>query len=562
MRLLFLTHSFNSLTQRLYVECTRWGHEVSIEFDINDRVTEEAVDLFQPDLVVATYLRRPIPASIWQRVTCLVVHPGVVGDRGPAALDWAILRGAAEWGVTLLQAEAEMDAGPIWASARFPLRQARKSSLYRNEVTEAAVDCLREALDRYAAGGFTPVPLAEYPEHVDGGWQPPMTQADRAVDWSVDSAGTVLRKVHASDGSPGVLDPSLGDDLFLFDACAAMGQAGFPGDLLAFRDGAICRATVDGAVWIGHLRRGFPRDGGLKLPAVALLGERVANLPEIASDPLQAEQGEAIRYEQANGVGYLHFAFHNGAMATDQCVRLRTAVMQARQQDIRVLVLFGGPDFWSNGMHLNRIEADSSAADASWANINAIDDLALEIIGCPNQMTVAALQGNAGAGGVFLALAADRVVVRDGVMLNPHYKSMGNLYGSEYWTYQLPRRVGDEVAERLMANRLPVGCREALELGLVDTVLPARPDAFFGAVTAMAETLAAAPDFDAQLAEKARQRAADEAVCPLADHRADELERMRLNFYGFDPSYHVARYNFVFKVPHSRTPLYLARHRH
>ena len=36
---------------------------------------------------------------------------------------------------------------------------------------------------------------------------------------------------------------------------------------------------------------------------------------------------------------------------------------------------------------------------------------------------------------------------------------------------------------------------------------------------------------------------------------------MKLNFYGFDPSYHVARYNFVYKIPHAWTPLYLARHR-
>jgi putative two-component system hydrogenase maturation factor HypX/HoxX len=36
---------------------------------------------------------------------------------------------------------------------------------------------------------------------------------------------------------------------------------------------------------------------------------------------------------------------------------------------------------------------------------------------------------------------------------------------------------------------------------------------------------------------------------------------MRLNFYGFDPSYHVARYNFIHKIPKSRTPLTLARHR-
>jgi putative two-component system hydrogenase maturation factor HypX/HoxX len=36
---------------------------------------------------------------------------------------------------------------------------------------------------------------------------------------------------------------------------------------------------------------------------------------------------------------------------------------------------------------------------------------------------------------------------------------------------------------------------------------------------------------------------------------------MRRNFYGFDPSYHVARYNFVRRVPKSRTPISIARHR-
>ena len=43
MRILLLTHAFNSLTQRLFVELTRSGTSVSVEFDINDRVTEEAV---------------------------------------------------------------------------------------------------------------------------------------------------------------------------------------------------------------------------------------------------------------------------------------------------------------------------------------------------------------------------------------------------------------------------------------------------------------------------------------------------------------------------------------
>jgi putative two-component system hydrogenase maturation factor HypX/HoxX len=69
------------------------------------------------------------------------------------------------------------------------------------------------------------------------------------------------------------------------------------------------------------------------------------------------------------------------------------------------------------------------------------------------------------------------------------------------------------------------------------------------------------PQLEARLAEKRRRRAADEVEKPLAAYRAEELARMWLNFYGFDPSYHVARYNFIHKVPKSRTPLTLARHR-
>lgn len=40
----------------------------------------------------------------------------------------------------------------------------------------------------------------------------------------------------------------------------------------------------------------------------------------------------------------------------------------------------------------------------------------------------------------------------------------------------------------------------------------------------------------------------------------EELKR-KMNFFGFDPSYHIARYNFIRRVPKSRTPSWLATHR-
>ena len=80
MRILFLAHAFNSLTQRLWVELTDAGHDVAVEFDVNDAVTEEAVALARPDLIVAPFLKRRIPESVWRNHRCIVIHPGIVGE--------------------------------------------------------------------------------------------------------------------------------------------------------------------------------------------------------------------------------------------------------------------------------------------------------------------------------------------------------------------------------------------------------------------------------------------------------------------------------------------------
>ncbi len=190
-----------------------------------------------------------------------------------------------------------------------------------------------------------------------------------------------------------------------------------------------------------------------------------------------------------------------------------------------------------------------------------MNDLVCAILTTRSQLTIAALQGNAGAGGVFLSLAADYIYARESVILNPHYKSMGNLYGSEYWTYLLPRRVGKDWAKKITQNRLPIGAPEACDLGLIDDCFALDQANFKKKIEQLAEALAISQNYSVLLKNKACQREKDELKKPLATYRAEELRHMQLNFYGFDPSYHVARYHFVHKIPHAWTPLYLARHR-
>ena len=564
LRILFLAHSFNCLAQRLFVELTRCGHEISIEFDINDAVTCEAVDLYHPDLIIAPFLKRAIPELIWRNHTCFIVHPGIIGDRGPSALDWAILQDLPEWGVTVLQANAEMDAGDIWAAEVFAMRFASKSSIYRHEIVDAAMHAILSAVMRFQSGSFVPIPLDYSRSDVHGRLHRPIRQSDRSIDWRHDSTEMVLRKIYAADGFPGVLDTLFNQPYYLFDAHDEKNLSGEPGAVIAKRNHAICRATVDGAVWIGHVKHKNNTEPTAKLAATLALKDYLTAIPEISVDTDSVQLGRTYRdiwFEQKDDIGYLHFEFYNGAMDTAQCERLLRAYLQVAKSDVRVIVLMGGREFWSNGIHLNHIEAALSPAEESWRNINAMNDLVQAIITTTDRITIAALQGNAGAGGVFLSLAADYIYARESVILNPHYKNMGNLYGSEYWTYLLPRRVGQQQVSSFMHRRLPIGALEARQMKLIDDCFAENLVNFKKKIAHSAETMAQSLAFKQLIEQKRFQRQEDEQQKSLQSYRDEELQRMKLNFYGFDPSYHVARYNFVHKVPHGWTPRYLARHR-
>ncbi|HSI49673.1 MAG TPA: enoyl-CoA hydratase-related protein [Ideonella sp.] len=580
LRVLLLCHSFNSLTQRLYVELRALGHTLSVELDIAERVTEDAIELFQPQLVIAPFLKRRIPESVWSRLPCLVVHPGPPGDRGPSALDWAVLDERADWGVTVLQANAEFDAGPIWDHDLVAMRPASKGSLYRREVAEAAVQAVLRAVARLAEGGaIAPVAAAATAQT----WRPSMPQSARCISWQRDDTARVLAKLRSADGQPGVADNLFGHACHLSDGHAASAALlvtlppGAPGELLARRDGALLRRTVDGAVWIGQARAASACGEGkpFKLPAALAFAAEAQRLPELpASLERPDDEWGELRYRESGPpgarLGCLSFDFHNGAMSTGQCEQLLAALREVKRRDTQVLMLLGGDDFFSNGIHLNCIEAAAyrtgdSAADESWRNINAMDDVALELIMTTDRLTVAVLRGNAGAGGAFLALAADEVWAHRGVVLNAHYKNMGNLYGSEYWTYLLPRRLGSDDARALMQRRLPLGATEAKRIGLIDRCVDAETGAkaadFESGAIANGLALALSHNLAQRIAAKHQARAADEACRPLAAYRQDELSRMHRNFYGFDPSYHVARYHFVHKLPQAWTPRHLAVHR-
>ncbi len=555
MRVLLLVSSFNGLSRRAWCALREAGHQVGVLLHTGDSDVVDGVHTAEPDLVLCPYLVEQVPAKVWQHVRTVVIRPGPVGDRGPAPLDRAITAGTPMWGVTALQAVQEPDAGPVWATRTFPMPAAapRKSALYNGPVADAAMECILEVVAKAADPSFTPVPAAEPVTEVAGAApRPAMTQADRAFDWS---QGTehIIRRIRAGDGSPGVLTEVAGLPVFAYDGHPGVARGARPGSLISRRQGAVLVGTGDGSVWLGHLRNAEPGPAAVKVPATTLLGRRlrgVPNSPLPAGTEPEVPSYRQLRYRRTGAVGWLAFDFYNGAMSVGHCRRLLAAIRHAVAQDTRVLVLRGGIDAFSTGMHLGVVEAANDPAAAAWANVRALNEVSREIISCTRQVVVAAYAGSAAAGGAMLGLGADVVAARAGIVLNPYYEL--GVYGSDLHTYTLPRRVGASAAERLLTEKLPVSAEQAAGLGLADEVGPRHPDAYAAWLVELADRLAEPKTAHRLRAAKSRRLAAERL--PLDVYEARELAEVSLDLFEDRGGFAAARRALLSKTRPTTTP--------
>jgi putative two-component system hydrogenase maturation factor HypX/HoxX len=560
VNVLLLVSSFNGLTQRVWCALREAGHRISVELSSAPETMIEVVARRRPDLILCPFLKERVPEEIWTTTRTVNIHPGPIGDKGPSSLDYAIRDSAARWGVTAIEMVDRMDAGPVWASRTIELPSeakdlVRKSALYNSVVADAAVECALEVVQKAGDPSFVPTPLEEATPNVPGARTlPPMRQTERGFSWD-QSTVDILRRIHAADGSPGVLTELAGVEVFAYDAHPGPAIELAPGRIGRVRHEAVLVGTGDGTLWIGHLRARAPQGipPMLKLPARAVLGRAIAEIPEAADGIVLApsEDYRPILYRRANDVGTLSFDFYNGAMSTAQCLRLEAALRRACSEDTRVLVVRGGRsgEPFSNGIHLNVIDAASDPAREAWHNIRAINEVCKRFADTPRQILVAAYTGNAGAGGVMMALGADVVVARDGVVLNPYYDI--GLFGSELHSLTLALRVGPSAAARLLDEKLPLNANEAASLGLVDRVGPRSDAAFDHWLDELAKHYAID---DVWMAAMERKRSRLTEKRPLDVYEVHELAEMSRDMFEDRKGFNAARTAFVRKIKAAGTP--------
>lgn len=543
MKITLLISAFNSTSQLIYAQLRDRGCFVDVVYALNDEQMVFEVEAFNPEFILCPYLKRFLPKRIYEKYPTFILHPGIRGDRGAYALDNAIKYNKTEWGIVFLQANCEFDGGDIYVERKFTMRDTYKASLYRNEVNVSTKRILDELIRNIQNKNFIPTPQLPLPMHSQ------LTQKERKIDWNADTTDEIIKKVYMSDSYPGVLDAILGIECYMYGVWKEDKLRGKkPKDIIAKRDGAICLATVDGAVWITHLQE----VSKFKLPATYVLKEKLRGVKE-ERIPLIFDKSYKTFYEIScdieNDIAYLYFNFHNGAFSSDKCMKLKYAFEYIKEQ-VKVVVLMGGEDFFSNGIHLNILEDSKKNGEDGWSNINAMNDLVKSILFADNVITIASLEKNAGAGGVFLALACDYVVAKESVVLNPHYKTLG-LSGSEYHSYTMPKLVGEKKAQELLQKCLPISAKEAKNIGLADEVF--ENEEYESKLKIFCSTLISDENiYDDFIWNK--EDYLEQNRDYIESKKEAEIRVMYPEFWNEMSQFHTLRYEFVYKICPVSTP--------
>lgn len=234
----------------------------------------EAMRALQPDLGIVIAFRM-LPEVIWSmpRLGTFNLHASLLPQyRGAAPINWAIINGERETGVTTFLLNHEIDKGAILAQARMPILPEDNVGTMYDKLMHRGTELVLDTVERIAAGDVTPV---AQPEYDDGQLKPApkLFKEDCRIDWSLPGR-RIVDFVRGLSPYPaawsgvvrdGESEPATSVKIFTarFEA-ARHGEQ--PGTL--FSDGRTLRvACVDGWIWLDELQMA----GKKRLPVRELL---------------------------------------------------------------------------------------------------------------------------------------------------------------------------------------------------------------------------------------------------------------------------------------------------
>ena len=206
----------------------------------------ERLRVMAPDVIVVAAYGQILPREILSlpRYGCVNIHASLLPlYRGAAPINWAIVRGETETGITIMKMDEGMDTGAILLQERIPIDPRDTAGTLADKLSRLGARLIPEALRRLDSGTLAPVAQ----DVSKATLAPPLKKGDGLIDWSL-SAGAIHNRIRGLSPWPGAYGYVDGKIIKIITSAAVAGT-GEPG-LMYERD----KITLEVGTGSGMLR--------------------------------------------------------------------------------------------------------------------------------------------------------------------------------------------------------------------------------------------------------------------------------------------------------------------
>ncbi len=225
-----------------------------------DNDSYAALSAVRPDVCVVAAYGKILPRRYLELPPhgCINVHASILpGLRGAAPIQWGVINGDREAGVSIMRMDEGMDTGAVALVARTPIGPEETAGELHDRLAVVGADALGRAIARLCAGELRFEPQ----DHARATMAPRLSKEDGRIDWSR-PAGRIHDQVRGTNPWPGAFS----GDLKVHRARVADGS-GEPGVVLRHEPEGPVVACGEGALLLTELQR----PGGKAIPGADFL---------------------------------------------------------------------------------------------------------------------------------------------------------------------------------------------------------------------------------------------------------------------------------------------------
>ena len=242
------------------------GYDVIQPDKIKTPAFADSLKQKNPDLLVVVAYGRILPKSILEvpRLGAVNVHASLLPKyRGAAPIQWAVINGEKETGITTMWMDEGMDTGDILLTATEPIEPGDTAASLHDRLAQLGADVLLQTLEKLADNALVPV----VQDHSRATLAPMLKKGDGRIDWhqTAEQIESFVRGVYPW---PGAFTFHNKERLKIYRAgVLALSTEAAPGTVMDGFPDELRIATGSGALLIHEIQG----ESGKRLPIEAFL---------------------------------------------------------------------------------------------------------------------------------------------------------------------------------------------------------------------------------------------------------------------------------------------------